>query len=136
MSSKNNNFDKMEWLIPVVIEKHGNNDLYVYFPDFPEIAGFWIEEINDEFIKDRLMNAMYRYDFPKINNIIKMNDNFNEDYIIKFYKIRKIELDEKFKNNEVKITVEIPSYLNDLIKNKNINLDRLMVKSLLNYLDI
>jgi len=82
------------------------------------------------------MNAMYRYDFPKINNIIKMNDNFNEDYIIKFYKIRKIELDEKFKNNEVKITVEIPSYLNDLIKNKNINLDRLMVKSLLNYLDI
>ena len=149
MASKNNNktinvslSNSYDWVFPVIITSAGGTDCWIKYPDFPEYPEYILEKYDEDFIRGRLVNLIYsKYDnlnrVPKPNGII-LDDIFNSNSMIKFIGINKKDIFDQFNTNRVNITVSIPFYLNEILKNNDLilDLDKLMIIAILKKLNL
>lgn len=139
---KEKSSNEYDWIFPVIIRFMGNNKCCVKYPDFPDYPEYFLENYDENLIKGRLINIIYSK-FNNLNKVpkpkdIKIDDILNKNSMIKFIGINKKEIHNQFDNNRVEIKVEIPFYLNVLIKEKDMDLDlnKIMIIGLLRKLNL
>lgn len=137
--SLSNSYD---WVFPVIITYTGDTECWVKYPDFPEYPEYLLEKYDENFIRGRLVNLIY----SKYNNLnrvpkpkdIRIDDIFTKNSMIKFIGINKKDIFDQFDTNRVNITVSIPFYLNEILKNNDLilDLDKIMIIAILQNLNL
>ena len=137
--SLSNSYD---WVFPVIITYTGDTECWVKYPDFPEYPEYFLEKYDENFIRGRLVNLIY----SKYNNLnrvpkpkdIRIDDIFSKNSMIKFIGINKKDIFDQFDTNRVNITVSIPFYLNEILKNNDLilDLDKIMIIAILKNLNL
>lgn len=137
--SLSNSYD---WVFPVMITYVGDTECWVKYPDFPEYPEYILEKYDEDFIRGRLVNLIYsKYDnlnrVPKPKDIsIKIDDIFSKNTMIKLIGINKKDIFDQFDTNRINITVSIPFYLNEILKNNDFDLDKVMIIGILKKLNL
>lgn len=132
-------------IYPAVFYKERGKGYYVIFPNFEGATGGETLEEAYRMANDFLGLKLYDYFiegkiYPEAENIksIKIND---EDAVIEesFTSLVAVDMKEYVKNYEhrtVRKNVTIPSYLNEMAKNNNINVSAVLQKALIEELGL
>ena len=127
---------------PAVFYKNKDDQGYtVVFPDFDNGATEGRDLLESyEMASDYVGSWLYEYyidnkvfpDATDIKNIIIEDDDYSikEDSFVTLIGLNMTEYVKKSENRTVRRNVSIPSYLNELAKNKNINVSQLLQDAL------
>lgn len=119
-----------------------SNGFNVVFPDFDDGATFGVDLKEAMFMAQDYICSWLYDDFIKgndlptpsdIHNIKMTDDGFTEmnDSFITLVSADLLEYAKRSENKTVRRNVSIPSYLNELAKQKNINVSQLLKEALL-----
>lgn len=117
-------------IFPVIITKTKDKSNYPYLVKIPDLDGMTEGKSVADAIKmdeDYIGTASLEERLPKSNTKVP---NSKKDEIITLVAVDVIEYKRKHDNKVVKKTLTIPSYLNELGKENNINFSKLLTEAL------
>ncbi len=124
-------------VFPIIIEKNNDDKTYPYFVRIPDLDGMTEgKSIADaiEMAKDYIGTYSLENKLPQSN--VKMPVKHDPKDIVTLVTVNISEYKRKNDNRAVKKTITIPSYLNELGKENQINFSELMTSALKKKLNI